>query len=98
MLMRRTLVPLKDMCSRKCAVPLLTSVSYLLPASIHTPTVAVSVNGLVSDATRNPLGRVVICDTKLSASDNLQLFLDECRMGALMNLCRWNGTEYLAMV
>lgn len=56
----QTLVPLNDMCSRKCAVPLLTAFSYLLPASIQTPTVAVSVKGRVSEATRNPLGNVVI--------------------------------------
>ena len=32
---------LKARCSRKCAVPLVVSVSALLPASIHTPTVEV---------------------------------------------------------
>ena len=35
-------VPLKAMCSRKCATPLFSSVSYREPVSIHTPTVAVS--------------------------------------------------------
>ena len=38
----RFLVPLKFMCSRKCATPLLAAVSYRLPASMYTPTVAVS--------------------------------------------------------
>ena len=57
-----TFVPLNAMCSRKCAAPLLSGVSYLLPASIHTPTVAVSANGVVSEATRMPLGRVVTCN------------------------------------
>ena len=57
-----TFVPLNDMCSRKCAAPLLSGVSYLLPASIQTPTVAVSANGVVSEATRMPLGRVVTCN------------------------------------
>ena len=55
------LVPLNAMCSRKCAVPLLAAVSYLLPASIHTPTVAVWACGVASVATRMPLGRVVTC-------------------------------------
>lgn len=32
---------LKARCSRKCAVPLVLSVSALLPASIHMPTVDV---------------------------------------------------------
>ena len=57
-----TFVPLNAMCSRKCAAPLLSGVSYLLPASIQTPTVAVSANGVVSEATRMPLGRVVTCN------------------------------------
>ena len=57
----RVLVPLKAMCSRKCAVPLLAAVSYLLPASIHTPMVAVCAWGLASVATRMPFGRVVTC-------------------------------------
>ena len=56
-----TFVPLKAMCSRKCAAPLLSAVSYLLPASIQTPTVAVSAKGVVSEATRIPLGSVVTC-------------------------------------
>ena len=56
-----TVVPLKAMCSKKWAVPLLASVSYRLPASIHTPTVAVLEWGTVSLATRRPLGRRVTC-------------------------------------
>jgi hypothetical protein len=39
----------------------LAAVSYLLPASIHTPTVAVWACGVASVATRMPLGRVVTC-------------------------------------
>ena len=35
-------VPLNDMCSRKWAAPLFAAVSNLLPASMKTPTVAVS--------------------------------------------------------
>lgn len=57
----RTLVPLKRMCSRKCAAPLVSSVSNLLPELIQTPTVAVSAKGMCSVATRRPLGRVVTC-------------------------------------
>jgi hypothetical protein len=57
----RALVPLNRMCSRKCATPLLASVSKRLPELIHTPTVVVSANGMVSVATRSPLGRVVTC-------------------------------------
>ena len=45
-------MPLKAMCSRKCAAPLLCIVSYREPASIHTPTVAVDEPGMVSVATR----------------------------------------------
>ena len=37
-----TLVPLNAMCSKKWAAPLFSFVSYRLPASIQTPTVAVS--------------------------------------------------------
>ena len=59
-----TLVPLKAMCSKKCAAPLLSSVSYLLPASIQTPTDAVSAKGVVSEATRSPLERVVTCECR----------------------------------
>jgi hypothetical protein len=51
-----TRVPLKAMCSKKCALPLLASVSYRLPASIHTPTVAVSAKGAVSEPIRKPFG------------------------------------------
>lgn len=53
-----TFVPLNSMCSRKCAVPLFSSVSNLLPELIHMPTVAVSAYGTVSVATRNPFGNV----------------------------------------
>ena len=35
-------VPLKVMCSRKCAVPEVAAVSLRLPELIKTPTVAVS--------------------------------------------------------
>jgi hypothetical protein len=50
-------VPLKAMCSRKCATPLFSSVSYREPVSIHTPTVAVSPPD-ASDAIRSWLGSV----------------------------------------
>ena len=56
-----TLVPLKNMCSRKCAQPLFLSFSKRLPASIQIPTHAVSANGVVSDATRIPFDRLVTC-------------------------------------
>ncbi len=55
----RDLVPLNAMCSRKCAVPFVCASSYLEPASIHTPTVAVSAPGTVSVATRSPFASVV---------------------------------------
>ena len=48
------------MCSRKWAVPFVLSVSYLLPASIHTPREAVWRERWDSVATRRPLGRTVI--------------------------------------
>src|SRR5215468_4641269 len=41
---------LKARCSRKCAVPLVVSVSARLPASIHTPTVEVWAHGECSVA------------------------------------------------
>lgn len=51
---RRTLTyglrTLKARCSKKCAVPLVLSVSALLPASIHTPTVDVCAQGECSVA------------------------------------------------
>lgn len=50
-------MPLKVRCSRKCAVPLEASSSYLDPASIKTPTVAVS-PWPPSDATRTPFFKV----------------------------------------
>ena len=51
-------VPLKAMCSKKCDVPLLAAVSYRDPASIQTPTVAVSAPNVVSDPTRKPFSSV----------------------------------------
>ena len=45
---------LKAMCSRKCATPLFSAVSYLEPVSIHSPTVAVG-EPVSSVATRMPL-------------------------------------------
>jgi hypothetical protein len=53
-------VPLKAMCSRKCAVPLFVSVSAREPASIQTPTVAVCACEWASVATVRPFERVVI--------------------------------------
>jgi hypothetical protein len=44
---------LKARCSRKCAVPLVLSVSARLPASIHTPTVDVCAQGECSVAICN---------------------------------------------
>lgn len=44
------LYTLKARCSRKCAVPFVLSVSALLPASIHTPTVEVWAYGECSVA------------------------------------------------
>lgn len=49
---------LKAMCSRKCATPLVFSVSYRLPASIQIPTVAVGAP-VSSEATRTAFDRVV---------------------------------------
>merc|ERR1719510_2846461 len=51
-------VPLKAMCSRKCATPLFVSVSYLEPVSIQSPTVAVGAPES-SLATLMPLPRTV---------------------------------------
>ena len=55
----RFAVPLNAMCSRKCAVPFVSLDSYRDPASIQTPTVAVSLYGVASVATRKPDGKVV---------------------------------------
>ena len=56
----RRCVPLNAMCSRKCAAPLFDAASYLLPASIHTPSVTVSHSaGTLSVATLRPFLRVV---------------------------------------
>ena len=55
----RLCVPLKAMCSRKCAAPLFEAASYLLPASIQTPSVTVSHSaGTRSVATLRPFLRV----------------------------------------
>ena len=55
----RRCVPLKAMCSRKCAAPLFEAASYLLPASIQTPNVTVSHSaGTLSVATLKPFLRV----------------------------------------
>lgn len=48
------------MCSTKWATPLVSSFSYLLPASIQRPTVAVAAP-VSSVATRIPLSKVVNC-------------------------------------
>ena len=65
----RFCVPLNAMCSRKCAVPLLASVSNRDPASIHTPTVATGHTLFVSVATRIPFASVVTsvagCGTRI---------------------------------
>ena len=50
---------LNAICSKKWAAPLFFSFSALLPALIHTPTVAVCANTLVSVATVNPFGSTV---------------------------------------
>ena len=50
------LLTLNAMCSKKCATPFVSSVSNLLPASIHRPAVHV-VPPWFSEATRIPLGR-----------------------------------------
>jgi hypothetical protein len=47
------ILTLKAKCSKKCAVPLVSSVSALLPASMKTPTVAVWAYGECSVATCN---------------------------------------------
>lgn len=60
-LARPTLVPLNSRCSKKCAVPLVASVSKRLPLLIHMPTVVVSAKGMTSVATRRPLGSTVTC-------------------------------------
>ena len=62
-------VPLNAMCSRKCATPLFASDSYLLPVSIHTPTVAVS-PPVDSLATRSWLGSVVTCVGCCATAEN----------------------------
>lgn len=53
---------LKARCSKKCATPFVFSVSALLPASIHTPTVDVCAQGecwvaICGESARNTAGR-----------------------------------------
>lgn len=85
-------------------MPLLTAFSYLLPASIQTPTVAVSVNGLVSDATRSPLGSVVICKSKnvsVRSCYSWQPFQNTkqaCNFAGGQDLRLRDGTEDLLMI
>ena len=56
----RRCVPLNAICSKKCAAPLLDAASYLLPASIQTPSVTVSHSaGTRSVATLKPFFSVV---------------------------------------
>ena len=56
----RRCVPLNAICSKKCAAPLLDAASYLLPASIQTPSVTVSHSaGTLSVATLKPFFSVV---------------------------------------
>ncbi|KAI8438132.1 hypothetical protein MSG28_010760 [Choristoneura fumiferana] len=58
------------MCSKKCATPLFLEFSYLEPASIHRPTVAVAAPES-SEATRSPLSST----GKLSLLLNLSFIL-----------------------
>ena len=51
---------MKAICSKKCAVPFVRSVSAREPASIHAPTVAVCAAGFDSVATVKPLDKVVV--------------------------------------
>ena len=53
----RRAVPLNARCSRKCAAPEFSGVSYRLPVSIHTPMATVGA-GTVSVATRRPVSSV----------------------------------------
>lgn len=53
---------LKARCSRKCAVPLVSAVSALEPASIQTPTVDVCAQGEYSVATYSTRVRKVLRD------------------------------------
>src|SRR3989344_3519566 len=54
----RLLVPLKNMCSRKCASPFSRSFSYREPVPVITTTVAVAVCGIGTSATRRPFFKV----------------------------------------
>lgn len=79
-------VPLKAMCSRKWATPLLRSVSYRDPASIHRPTVAVAAP-LFSVATRSPLLMVLT----LVAGTFSRAVLNSAEESALPRLVNWKG-------
>ena len=52
-------VPLNTMCSTRWATPLTSARSWRVPTPTQTPRDAVSTWGIVSVATRRPLGRVV---------------------------------------
>ena len=54
----RFFVPLKNICSRKCARPFSFSFSYREPVPVMTTTVAVSVSGMGASTIRRPLRRV----------------------------------------
>src|SRR3989338_1643944 len=55
----RDLVPLKNICSKKCESPLVFFVSYFDPVPINAKTVTVLVSLWGTVMTRKPLGRVV---------------------------------------
>src|SRR3989338_2236915 len=54
----RFAVPLKHICSRKCEMPLMFFVSYLLPASTNAITVTVALSFIGTTINRNPFGRI----------------------------------------
>ena len=80
-------MPLKAMCSKKRAAPLLESVSWRLPASIHTPTVAVAAKLVSADATGIRLSRDVTCDPHCRLSLCSTRLIAKASRHASRNVC-----------
>lgn len=92
------LLTLNAMCSRKCATPLVSSVSNLLPASIHSPTVHV-LPPWFSEATRIPLGRTVTLVSGTLYSDyqnNPKLTTIQFALSPRVLTCWYDNAKLLA--
>src|SRR5690625_4332651 len=91
-------VPLKNICSKKCEIPLFIFVSLREPVKTHIPIVTDLTEGICSWTIRSPFGLVCFCINLLppKMSNYVVIFPMKCRQLPLFTNQLFNSADSIA--